>query len=804
MTDHAQIVIIGGGIVGCSIAYHLAKNGHTDILLLEKGELTSGSTWHAAGLVGQLRSSRNVTRMLKYSVELYKSLEKETGQTTGWEEVGGLRIASSQARWMELKKGATTARSFGMEMHLLTPQEALDLFPILNPEGVVGAAFLPTDGAVDPSGVTQALAKGARSMGVIFALNERVLGIEVKNGRAEKITTNKRVISAEIVVNAAGLWARELGRLSGVNVPLIAVQHQYLITEPIPGLPSKLPTMRDPDKLVYYKEELGALVMGGYEFDPIPWSIQGVPKDFGQELLPSDYEHFESLSDNAMICTPILEQAGIRKLINGPEAFTPDGHFIMGLAPELKNYYVAAGFNAHGIAAAGGVGRMLADWITHGEPEFDLWPVDILRFGSHHQSLRYVRDRTLEAYGKHYTLSWPNDSYQSGRGLRNSPLYEKLKSQHAVYTEKFGWERPNWFASPGMEPIEEKSYGHGNWFDAVARECKAIRETVALIDQTSFSKIEVTGPGSMAFLQGIAVNNIRKRVGSVTYTQLCNEKGGIQCDLTISRVAEDQFYLVTGTAFGPHDLSWISRQLPEGSPIRIADVTQSKGVLNLCGPNARKVLESLTFDDVSHAGFPFARCREIFIGYAKVLAVRITYVGELGWELHIPIDLLSYVYGQLWEAGKNWGMVNAGYRATESSRLEKGYRYWSSDISPDTNPYEAGLGFCVSLKKKVSFIGREALEKIKEHGVQRTLCTFTIDSPMSLFGGETILRNGEILGIVTSGGYGHTVGKTIALGYLPIEHANYEEYTITVFKEDYTAKRHDQPLVDPERRKILC
>jgi 4-methylaminobutanoate oxidase (formaldehyde-forming) len=802
MAEQARVVIIGGGIVGCSIAYHLSKMGWKDIVLLEKGELTSGSTWHAAGLVGQLRSSRNITRMLKHSVELYDTLEAETGQHTGWRRVGSLRIASSPDRMLELRKAATTARSFGLPMQLLSPKEAVDLFPVMSIDRIVGAAFMPTDGYADPASVAMALAKGARDRGVRIVRGTRVTATPVERRRVTRVVTEQGDYEAEVVVNAAGLWAREVGRMAGVNVPVVAMQHQYIITEPIPGQPSNLPTMRDPDHLVYYKEEGGGLVMGGYEPNPIPWSVNGVPRDFGQQLLEPNFEHFEPISKLSLIRTPILKDVGIRKLINGPEAFTPDGTFIMGKAPELDNYFVAAGFNAHGIAAGGGAGRMMAEWIIHGEPSLDLWAVDIRRFGPHHRSTRYIVERTAELYGKHYAMGWPHEEHHSARGIRRSPLYDRLKSAGAVYGAKFGWERVNWFAPPGVEPVDVPTFGRPNWFEHVGNEHRAIRERVAIIDQTSFSKIEVRGTGALRFLNSLAANNVDKPVGALTYTQLCNERGGIECDLTISRVGEDHFYIVTGTAYGPHDLGWIRRHMPKDGSVTAVDVTSSRSVLNLCGPLSRQVLQAVCEEDVSNEAFRFATCRPLQIGYAPVLASRVTYVGELGWELHIPMEYTTHVYEALWQAGQSHGIANAGYRAIESCRLEKGYRYWSTDLTPDGTPYEAGLGFCVVLKKG-DFLGRAALERAKAAGPRQVLASFTLAEPVELTGGETISRNGQVLGVLTSGGYGHTVEKAIAFGYLPPAQMEYRDFEIEVFGQAIKAQRYDGALYDPDRKKIL-
>jgi len=805
MPNQAQVVIIGGGIIGCSIAYHLTELGWKDVVLIEKGVLTSGSTWHAAGLVGQLRSSRSVTRMLGYSVDLYKRLEEETGQSTGWKESGCLRLACNENRMMELRRGVTTARSFGLDMHMISPKEAQDLFPIMDGTNVIGAAFMPSDGEADPSGLTQALAKGARNRGANIQEETCVTGFEFANDRIVAVETDKGRIACEVVVNAAGMWAAELGRMAGVNVPLIPVQHQYLITEAINNLPSNLPTVRDPDNLLYYKQEGAGLVMGGYEPDPIPWALNGIPKDFNQELLDSDFDHFESITQAAVERTPCLETAGIRKLVNGPEAFTPDGNCILGPAPELENFFVAAGFNAFGIASGGGAGRMVAEWIVNGEPSLDIWPLDIRRFGEHNDR-EYTRDRSLELYGKHYTIGWPFEEHDTGRGIKHSRLYERLKEQGAVFGSKFGWERPNWFAPKGVDPVDELSFELPNWFEHVGEEHRAAREHVVLIDQSSFSKFEVEGPGAAIFLNRLAANNIDKPAGAVTYTQLCNERGGVESDLTIARTGDEKFFVVTGTAFGTHDLHWIQRHMPIDGSVSIRDITLEHAMINVCGPNARALLERVSNDDLSNDGFPFAQCREIVIAQVPVLASRVTYVGELGYELYLASDDVAQVYDQLWVAGQDLGIANAGYRAIESLRLEKGYRYWSAEVTPEYTPYESGLGFCVDLSND-DFIGQEALVAAKEQGPQRKMCCFTIDGDEKLLlrGGETILRDGQVLGVVTSGGYGYTVGKTIAYGFIPIEHTKHtDSFTIEVYTESYPATRRVGALYDPKRERILA
>lgn len=805
MREEAQVVIIGGGIIGCSVAYHLTQLGWRDVILIEKGVLTSGSTWHAAGLVGQLRSNRSVTRMLGHSVELYKRLEEETGQATGWKESGCLRLACTEARMLELRRGVTTARSFGLDMHMISPKEAQDLFPIMDGSDVLGAAFMPSDGEADPSGLTLALAKGARARATEIHEETCVTGFEIVDDRVVAVETNKGRVACEVVVNAAGMWAAELGRMAGVNVPLIPVQHQYLISEEIAGMPADLPTVRDPDNLLYYKKESAGLVMGGYEPNPIPWALKGIPKDFNQELLKSDFDHFECISRAAVKRTPCLETTGVRKLVNGPEAFTPDGNCILGPAPERRNFFVAAGFNAFGIASGGGAGRMIAEWIVDGEPSLDIWPLDIRRFGAHNGT-DYTRDRSLELYAKHYTIAWPYEEHDTGRNIKRSALYDHLKKQGAVFGSKFGWERPNWFAPERVEAKDTLSFGLPNWFEHVGNEHRAAREGVVLIDQSSFSKFEVEGPGALAFLNRIAANTIDRPVGSVTYTQLCNERGGVESDLTIARVADDRFFIVTGTAFGTHDFVWIHDHLPTDGSVTLLDSTSSRAMLNVCGPNARRLLECVSHDDLTNAAFPFGQCHEITLGSIPVLASRVTYIGELGYELYLPTEHAVELYTLLWEIGHDLGIANAGYRAIESLRLEKGYRYWSAEVTPDYTPYESGLGFCVDLTKD-DFIGREALVKAKELGPERRMCCFTLDGDETLLlrGGETILRDGKVLGVVTSGGYGYTVGKTIAYGFIPTEYLKHTEgFSIEVYTETYPATRHVGALYDPKRARILA
>ncbi len=802
-------MIVGGGIMGCSTAYHLTKLGYGEVVLLEKAKLTSGSTFHAAGLVGQLRSSACITRLLGESVALYERLEAETGLATGWKRNGGLRLACSPDRMAELERQATTAHSFGLEMRLLTPNEAGDMWPPMETKDVVGAAFLPTDGSASPSDLTHALARGARNHGATIIEDCAVTGVEIESGRVAAVLTTQGRIECEAIVNCGGQWAGELGRMAGVNIPLVSVEHQFLISDPIDGVTGDLPTLRDPDRLTYYKEEVGGLVMGGYEPDPKLWAPGGIPNGFQFTLLDPDFEHFQQLADLAFSRVPELAEVGIRHMTNGPESFTPDGNFILGEAPEVRNYFVGAGFNAFGIAAAGGAGMALAAWIADGHAPFDLWPVDIRRFGQHHNDIDWVRARTLELYGKHYGISWPFEEHSSGRPLRRSPLFERLAAGGACFGEKFGWERPNWFAPSGVASKDIDSFDRPNWFPYVGAEHRAVRENVAVFDQSSFAKFEVVGPDAGEALNWLCANDVSKPLGHVTYTQMLNDRGGIECDLTVARLDEQRFYLVTGTAFATHDFHWIARNLPEGLDVELADVTPDLAVLALMGPAARRVLADLTDADVSNAAFRFGTISSLHIAATEVLALRITYVGELGYELHVPLGSAVEVYEALMAAGEPHGIANAGYRAIETLRLEKGYRAWATDITPNDTPIEAGLGWAVKLHTGLPFSGRSAVERQATEGVTRRLAGFTIEDPDALLRGrETIIRDSEPVGWLTSGGWGHTVGKGIGYGYVSnpdgvdAEYLMAGTYELEVAMKRLPAAIHLSPLYDPEMVRV--
>ena len=804
--SHAQFVVIGGGIIGCSTAYHLARDHKADVILLEQNQLTSGSTWHAAGLVGQLRSSASITQVLKYSVELYKTLDKETGLETGWKMTGCLRLATNQDRWTEYKRLATTAQSFGMEMHLISADEVKKMWPLMDASDLVGASWLPTDGQASPSDITQSLAKGARMHGAKIVEGCRVEGFDIADGRVMAVRTNLGTIACETVVNCGGQWARQIGAMAGVSVPLQPVKHQYIITGKVDGLAADAATLRDPDRRTYFKEEVGGLVFGGYEPNPIPWTTGDVPDNFEFQLFEDDWDHFEQHMTQALARVPALEKTGIKKMINGPESFTPDGNFILGAAPELRNFYVGAGFNAFGIASGGGAGWVLAEWAAKGEAPMDLWVVDIRRFSDLHKDRQWTCDRTLEAYGKHYTVGFPHEEYQSGRPRIVSPLYERLKAHNACFGSKLGWERPNWFAAPDKEAKDVYSMGRQNWFDAVGLEHKAVREGAGLFDQSSFAKYEMKGKDAVEALSWISANNVNREPGRLIYTQMLNTRGGIECDLTVARLAEDHFYIVTGTGFRTHDFAWIEDHIKPGLEAKLVDVTEDWGTLSLMGPKAREVLSAVTGADVSNAGFPFGHVRVISIAGHKVRALRVTYVGELGWELHVPIPAIGDVFDALMAAGD---VTPAGYRALESLRLEKGYRAWGSDITPNDTPFHAGLGWAVKLKSNQDFIGRAACEAVSSAPLTKMLAGFTTErEDIVLLGRETILRNGEFAGYLTSGGYGYTVKKPIGYGYIrnaagvSADYVRSGSYELVVAKDVVKASVHLEPLHDPTNARV--
>ena len=805
MADSARVVVIGGGVAGASIAYHLTDMGCSDVLLLDRNVLTSGSTFHSAGLVGQLRSSVTLTKMMMYGVELYRKLKDQTGLDPGWSEVGSLRLASSVERIEELRRLSGWGKTFGLPLEIISTREAHDLWPLFDTDGVHGAAYLATDGYLDPSGLTNALAKGARNRGARIQSNERVVGIRVERNHVAGVTTDSDDIDCEVVVNAGGIWGHEIGALAGVNVPVIPMAHEFVTTRPIEGVTSDMPTMRDPDALVYFRQEGGGLVMGGYEREPAPWGLDGIPPTFNNQLLPEDWDRFLPLSDNAMKRVPALQDAEIIRMINGPEAFTPDGEFILGES-DVRGFFVAAGFCAHGIAGAGGIGRVMAEWILEGEPSMDVWKMDIRRFGRHYRSRSYALARTVEIYSTYYDIHYPNEERSSGRNLRVPTTYSRLDALGAEWGEKAGWERPNWFTvneSSEFEHLRPRGWAGRHWSTAIPAEHLATRASVGLFDETSFAKFEISGPDALRLLQRLCDNDLDKPVGKVVYTQMLNGRGGIECDFTVTRLGEQRWRIVTGTAFGNHDLGWIRKQIDDEA-VELRDVTSAHACLGLWGPRARDLLAKLTDADLSNEAFPYMSAQEIAVGDVPCLALRVTYVGELGWELYPPMEFGARLWDTLYEAGQPFGLVPAGYRAIDSLRLEKGYRVWGSDITPEDNPYEAGLSFAVKLDKPAEFIGRDVLRGVRDRGPERRLCCLVLDDVRSVaLGNEPVRHNGVIVGRVTSGGLGYSLEKSIAYAYLPSVLADPKTTVeVEVFGEWVTAEVVEEPVWDPTNARI--
>lgn len=767
IASHARVVIVGGGIVGTSVAYHLTKLGWKDVVLLEQGSLSGGTTWHAAGLVGQLRASSNLTRLIRYSVDLYGRLEAETGQATGWKRCGSLSVARTAERMVQLERNAALARSFGIEAEVVSAKRAGERYPLMRTDDLVGAVWIPGDGKANPADITQALARGARAGGAGIHEGVKVAGVRLERGAVAGVETSQGPIATEILVNCAGMWARELGRMSGVTVPLHACEHMYIVTNPIDGVTPDLPVMRDADGHIYFKEEVAGLLMGGFDPWAKPWGMDGIPEGFSFGTLPEDWEKFEPLMRNAIQRVPALESAQVRLLMNGPESFTPDNYFILGEAAEVRRYYVGAGFCSGGIAAAGGAGRALAEWIVEDRPPMDLWQADIRRFASFHADPGFLRERASEIVGVHYFVAFPNRELETGRGLRLSPLYERLRDKRACFGCKMGWERANWFSPEGVAPETVYSFGRQNWFPYAAAEHRACREAVAVFDQSSFSKFRLEGPDAEAALQRLCANDVAVAPGRIVYTGMLNERGGFESDLTVTRLGGDAYLIVTGSAQTTRDAHWIRRHIPDGARATLTDVTGAYAVLGVMGPRSRDLLSRLTRADLSNGAFPFAASREIRLGRVLVRASRITYVGELGWELYVAVGLAGGVYDALHEAGGDLGLADAGYYAIESLRVEKAYRAWGRELTTDLTPLEAGLGFAVRFDKAAPFIGREALLAQRGQPLAKRLVNFVLDDPEALpLGDEPIWCEGSIVGSTTSAAYGHTLGRAVAMGYV--------------------------------------
>ncbi len=810
LPNQASVVIVGGGIIGCSLAYHLTLRGCRDVVLLERKQLTCGTTWHAAGLVGQLRATYNLTRLAQYTTNLYASLEQETGQATGFRQTGSVAIATHQARFEELKRGASMAKCFGLEVQTLTSSEIASLWPGVTVSDVVGGVYLPKDGRTNPIDTTQALAKGAKSRGARIFENCAAQEIVVENGKAVGVRTEFGTIRADMVVNCAGMWAHELGAKAGTTVPLHAAEHFYIVTEPMEGLHSNLPVLRDPDGCAYFKEDAGKLLVGWFEPVAKPWGMKGIPETFSFESLPDDLEHIEPLLAAAMHRTPALEKTGINLFFNGPESFTPDDRYLLGETPEVRNLFVAAGFNSIGIQSAGGAGKVLADWMLDGHPPMDLWDVDIRRVMPFQRNRSYLRDRTVESLGLLYAMHWPFRQPETARGVRRSILHDRLAAQGACFGETAGWERPNWYAPAGVKAEYEYSYGRQNWFDYSAAEHQAVRNAVGIFDQSSFAKFVVQGPDAEAVLNRISANNMSVPVGKVVYTQWLNERGGIEADLTVTREALDRYLVVTAAATQTRDFSWLQRNIPADARATAVDVSSSMAVLGVMGPRSRELLSQLTEADMSPAAFPFGTSQIIDLGYARVRASRITYVGELGWELYIPTECAPGVFDALMQAAPSVGGRLAGYHALNSLRMEKGYRHWGHDISDEDTPLQSGLGFAVAMKKPGGFIGLEALQVQKEAGLTRRLVQFALDDATALlYHNEPICRDGAIVGRISSGMFGHHLGKSLGMGYVECQTQGEApeailqgKYEIEVAGVRYSAQPSSAPLYDPSSARI--
>ena len=806
MTRHARVAVIGSGIAGASIAWHLTRMGWSDILVLDQGGRTSGTTSHAPGLVGQLRSSATLTRMLMYSVGLYRGLRLQ--DQPGFFEVGSIRLATTPDRLLELKRQEGLARAVGLDAGLIPLDEVRRRFPLVDLDGVLGALFLPGDGSARAPILAAALLAGAEARGARVAEHTRVTGLDVSRGRLEALETSEGPIRADVVVSASGIWSPRIGRMAGITIPLLPMQHQYAATGPIAGLDEARPmaNLRDPDGLVYFRQDGTGIVLGGYERDPLPFDVDAIPVSDNPTVQPFDRPRFESLLAAARRRIPALVDAPLVRTVNGLESFTPDGEFILGEAPGVAGLWFACGFCAHGVSGAGGVGKIMADWIVEGDPGFDLWHMDIRRFGPATDAPGFVSSRVQEVYRTYYDVGIPGRERDSGRNVRLSPLYSRLQALGACFGEKAGWERANWFEPnasrvQAAEAPRPAGWAGRNWSPAIAAEHIATRERVALFDESSFSKIEVEGEGALAFLQRVAANDVGRPPGSVTYTQLLNDRGGIECDLTINRLEEDRFMVVTGTAFGQHDLDWLRRHLP-GDGVRLTDVSERLCCIGVWGPQARRLLGQVTRDDLSNLAFPYLSSRRITIGDVEVVASRVTYVGELGWELYAPAGAGGALWDLLREAGQPLGVMAAGYRAIDSLRLEKGYRYWSADIGPEHDPFEAGLGFAVRMKKG-EFIGREALRRRRASaGGQALRCLVIGDPAQVALGGEPVWRGRELLGRVTSAGYGYTVRKSIAYAWLPASLTPGDEVEVELFGVAHRAMVSPEPLYDPEGERV--
>jgi len=801
--------VIGGGVGGTSVAYHLALYGEPDVILLDRADLTSGSTFHSAGLVGQLRADPTLTKMNMHSVALYRELER-SDTPPGWRECGSIKLASSPERMEEIRRQIGWARTFGLDLHEISPKEAQERFPLIDLDGVVGACIMESDGQVDPSQLSYALASGARKKGVKTYTHTRVLSIKSEKGRVVGVETDKGFIECEVIVNCGGMFAPEIGRMVDVRIPIVPMSHQYLITENfLPDDAPFLPSLRDPDNLIYFRQEVRGLLMGGYERNSKAWSasydqIDHIPSDFNGKLLPEEWERFEEIAINSQKRVPKMAEVGVKNFINGPEGFTPDNEFCLGES-SVSGFFVAAGFCAHGIAGAGGIGKVVAEWVLAGEPTMDLWHMDIKRFGANYQSPDFTLKRITENYEAYYDIHYPGEERQSARPKKISPVYEWHKNHGAVFGEKSGWERVNYYArTGGDESLRPKGWAGKNWNSSVQLEHHGTRSGAGLFDESSFAKFTVVGEKAGDFLNSVCANNVVRGVGRTIYTQALNNKGGIESDYTVTQVAEDSFFIVTGTAFGTHDRGWIEKVAREEKfgDIVITDVTDALACFGLWGPNARKILQSLTKDDMSNEAFGFMTSREIEIAGIKVRATRITYVGELGWELYLPVSQGLELWEALYEAGQKHGLIVAGYKAIESLRLEKGYRAWAGEINSETDPFEAGLGFAVSTRKEF-FKGRDEVLRRKDNVTKKLVAIVFDDITEVPLGNEPIKVEGKIIARMKSGGQGYTLGKAIGYSYLPIGYSKPgTALDVEFFGRWQKGTVMEEPLFDPDGSRI--
>jgi len=805
LPKHARVVIVGGGVIGCSIAYHLGKLGWSDVVLIERKQLTSGTTWHAAGLVGQLRQSMNMTRLARYTADLYRGLEAETGQATGFRQCGSVSLATTSGRMEELKRNASMAKVFGLPVHVVSPREIHELYPLANLDDVIGGIHIPSDGYANAVDITQALAKGARSRGVKIFQDLKVTRIRHDGRRVAGVDTEQGPIDAQYVVLCSGMWTRDLAASIGVTVPLQACEHYYVLFQDVPGLDARMPVLRDYDHCSYFKYDAGKLLVGAFEPNARPWGTQGIPEDFSFGEIDGDFSHFEPVLVDAMRRVPALEGAGIQKFFCGPESFTPDVRYHLGESAELENCFVAAGLNSIGLQSAGGIGKVVSEWIRDGHPPVDLWEVDVRRNMPFQVNRRYLQARVRESLGLLYATHWPFRQYETARGVRRSALHDRLARAGACFGEAFGWERANWFAPAGVVPAYEYSYGRQNWFEASADEHRAVRDAVGLFDQSSFAKFRLEGTDAMHVLNRVCGNDIDVAPGKLVYTQWLNERGGIEADLTVTRLSESVFLIVTGAETEIKDFNWLKRHIDPGKHCVLTNVTSGMGVLSVMGPLARELLQPLTPEDMSNDAFPFAASKEIELGYALVRASRITYVGELGWELYVPTEFMAGVYDEIVAAGARHGLVHAGYHALNSLRIEKAYRHFGHDITDEDTPWEAGLGFAVKLDKPGGFIGREALLRQREAGIPKRLVQFQLRSAEPLlYHNEPIWRGNAIVGFIRSGMYAHTLGAAVGLGYVTDAAGGIDAdgYEIEVAGVRQTALASLRPLYDPKSERI--